>query len=59
MGTDLAEQSRQEREKMALETEEGFEIWPQLSDSKHRCEWKPSTVLMMDDTNYLCAGGVV
>ena len=32
---------------MALpETEEGFEIWPQLSDSKHVvCEWKLSTVL--------------
>lgn len=41
---------------MALpETEEGFEIWPQLSDSKHVvCEWKLSTVLMMDDTNYPC-----
>ena len=41
---------------MALpETEEGFEIWPQLSDSKHVvCEWKLRTVLMMDDTNYPC-----
>ncbi|QDZ22305.1 histidine triad hydrolase [Chloropicon primus] len=38
-----------------IETEEGFEVWPQLSDSKHVvCKWKLSTVYMMDDTNYPC-----
>ena len=38
-----------------IETEEGFELWPQLSNSKHVvCKWKLSTVYMMDDTSYPC-----
>ena len=38
-----------------IETEEGFEVWPQLSNSKHVvCKWKLSTVYMMDDTSYPC-----
>ena len=37
------------------DNEEGFEVWPQLSDSKHVvCKWTLSTVYMMDDTNYPC-----
>ena len=39
----------------AIETEEGFEVWPQLSNSKHVvCKWKLSTVYIMDDTSYPC-----
>jgi len=38
-----------------IETEEGFELWPQLSNRKHVvCKWKLSTVYMMDDTSYPC-----
>ena len=39
----------------AATTEEGFEVWPQLSGGKHEvCKWKLSTVYMMDDTSFPC-----